>query len=214
MDLDEPYDPNNPERPRHSDVLTPDDPEWEPPHITAEGKDWVEWSNGSLNLLPPTFGLPPKDQPPPPGRDYRKDRLRETAGHRPRAPHVWEAARADYLAGQSATDVCRRYGLKLSTFRYRAAADGWRRADQAATEEVPSPDGGRFDEALDLVAYRDPDLGFMAEVCHQRMARAVCEGDGAAAHRWRRMSKRLYQDAAEFLDFFREDKAVVPPGGG
>ena len=40
-----------------------------------------------------------------------------------RSAQIWTAARADYLAGGSAAEVCERHGLSLSTVR-------WRRADQ------------------------------------------------------------------------------------
>lgn len=52
---------------------------------------------------------------------------------RPRGDAVWSAARADYLAGGSASEVCERHGLSLSTFRWRARNEGWRRADQPET---------------------------------------------------------------------------------
>ncbi|MDP3369724.1 MAG: hypothetical protein Q8M32_07730 [Brevundimonas sp.] len=56
-----------------------------------------------------------------------------TSGHHPRGDAVWSAARADYLAGGSASEVCERHGLSLSTFRWRARNEGWRRADQPET---------------------------------------------------------------------------------
>ncbi len=49
-----------------------------------------------------------------------------TSGH---APDPWALARADYLAGGSATEVCERHGLSVSTLRWRARNEGWRRAD-------------------------------------------------------------------------------------
>ena len=55
------------------------------------------------------------------------------SGHRPHGDAIWSAARADYLAGGSATEVCERHGLSLSTFRWRARNEGWRRADQPET---------------------------------------------------------------------------------
>ncbi|WP_262423223.1 hypothetical protein, partial [Brevundimonas denitrificans] len=44
----------------------------------------------------------------------------------------WAAAKADYLAGGGAPEVCERHGLSLRTFRWRASKEGWRRADQPA----------------------------------------------------------------------------------
>ncbi len=49
------------------------------------------------------------------------------------------AARADYLAGGSGPEVCERHGLSLSTFRWRAKKEGWRRADQPAPSLAPAP---------------------------------------------------------------------------
>ncbi|QLQ12594.1 MAG: hypothetical protein HZY74_03900 [Brevundimonas sp.] len=117
-------EPDSPSRPRL------DWPDPEPVEVVTQGQDWCEYSDGSVDLYPPRFGRPPDDQPPPIGRNYRNDPLRQARGNLPRPPEVWEAARNDYLAGHSAADVCRRYGLRLGTFRHRAAADGWRRADQ------------------------------------------------------------------------------------
>jgi hypothetical protein len=45
------------------------------------------------------------------------------------APDLWALARADYLAGGSATEVCERHGLSVSTLRWRARNEGWRRTD-------------------------------------------------------------------------------------
>lgn len=50
-----------------------------------------------------------------------------------RSTDLWALARADYLAGGSAPEVCERHGLSLSTFRHRARVEGWRRADQVET---------------------------------------------------------------------------------
>lgn len=63
------------------------------------------------------------DSPPPSG-------LRKRAA-------VWAAAKADYLAGAGAPEVCERHGLALSTFRWRAKQGGWRRADQPFPEPAP-----------------------------------------------------------------------------
>lgn len=46
-----------------------------------------------------------------------------------RSAEVWALARADYLAGAGAPEVCERHGLSLSTFRTRARRECWRRID-------------------------------------------------------------------------------------
>ncbi len=56
-----------------------------------------------------------------------------------RARARWAAAKADYLAGAGGPEVCERHGLKLSTFRWRAKQEGWRRADQTAPFIAPDP---------------------------------------------------------------------------
>ena len=61
------------------------------------------------------------DSPPPP-------RTRRSAD-------LWAAAKSDYLAGGSAAEVCERHGLSVSTFRWRARNEGWRRADHPETAE-------------------------------------------------------------------------------
>lgn len=65
-----------------------------------------------------------------------------------RSADLWALARADYLAGGSAPEVCERHGLSLSTFRYRARTEGWRRADQPETST---------DEPFVLDPINDPD---------------------------------------------------------
>ena len=49
-----------------------------------------------------------------------------SAGHDLRSQATWDLARRDYLAGDSRTQVCDRYGLSPSTFTDRAAHEGWR----------------------------------------------------------------------------------------
>lgn len=59
-----------------------------------------------------------------------------------RSAEVWALARADYLAGAGAPEVCERHGLSLSTFRTRARRECWRRIDLP-----PSPPDAPFTEA-------------------------------------------------------------------
>ena len=78
-----------------------------------------------------------------------------------RSNDLWALARADYLAGGSAPEVCERHGLSLSTFRHRARVEGWRRADQVETpvdapfvyeREYDPGDWRNFAEELDRPA--------------------------------------------------------------
>ena len=41
----------------------------------------------------------------------------------------WEAAKKEYLAGETAKVVCARHDMPLSTFRHHASVEGWRRCD-------------------------------------------------------------------------------------
>ncbi|WP_122467748.1 hypothetical protein [Brevundimonas lutea] len=49
----------------------------------------------------------------------------------------WEAAKKEYLAGETARVVCARHDMPLSTFRHRASVEGWRRRD--ADDLLSSP---------------------------------------------------------------------------
>lgn len=78
-----------------------------------------------------------------------------------RSADLWALARADYLAGGSAPEVCERHGLSLSTFRHRARVEGWRRVDQVETpvdapfvyeREYDPGDWRNFAEELDRPA--------------------------------------------------------------
>ena len=97
---------------------------------------------------------------------------------------TWARARADYLAGESAPVVCDRYGMRLSTLRNRAAAEGWRRQDQ------PEPD------PVDLELEREqglPDPADMAAHALIRLNRAILRGHATEAGRWMRLHVRLLE---------------------
>ncbi|KQS53681.1 hypothetical protein ASG17_14260 [Brevundimonas sp. Leaf363] len=128
---------------------------------------------------------------------------------------AWEAARADYLAGYSAPQVCRRHGVGLSAFRARAKAGGWRRADQAWTTPAriaapldPLDEGAALEEAvggdLDQVDYRE-----LSWVAHRRMMRAVLRGDAAAVLRWRRVEAVMDAEQAAIDEAGRLDDALA-----
>lgn len=62
---------------------------------------------------------------------------------------LWSRARQDYLAGGSASEVCERHGLSVSTFRWRARNEGWRRSDQPdSAPDEPFADDGRWDASF------------------------------------------------------------------
>lgn len=108
-----------------------------------------------------------------------------TDTHRTRSPDAWDQARADYLAGIPAEEVCRRHDLGLSALRARARRHGWRRADQ--------PDPEIEDDDLD--DYADADLNEMVDVAWRRVARALDRGASTEAARWMRIHEALHARA-------------------
>ena len=123
---------------------------------------------------------------------------------------VWERARADYLAGLPAPQVCRRHGVGLSTLRDRAAREGWRRVDQPWTppDRLDPDDEGR---ALELSVDGDLDRvdpRQLSWVAARRMMRAVMRGDAVEALRWRRVRLAMDAEEAELARFLAaEDQA-------
>lgn len=93
---------------------------------------------------------------------------------------VWNRARADYLAGLSAAEVCRRYGIGKSTFRARASAGQWRRADQ------PSPGPVFPSDTLDGAPGDD-----FVSLARTRLALSLAEGRSAEAARWLKIYEEL-----------------------
>ncbi|WP_438851498.1 hypothetical protein [Brevundimonas nasdae] len=111
-------------------------------------------------------------------------------GYRVRAEAVWAAARRDYLAGDAAEAVCRRYDLKLGTLRSRAAREGWRRCDveDAGAWPAPWPDE---DDPVEDGAADAPDLAAMTAQALMRLNRAVRRGRAAEAASWLRTWRAL-----------------------
>ena len=100
--------------------------------------------------------------------------------YRIRSEETWAQARADYLAGDTAEMVCRRYALLVDTFRKRAAREGWRRSDQ--DDPAPAPDGP--DDAWDdgLTDER------RAALAKRRADWALQQGDLPRARGWLRVA--------------------------
>ena len=123
---------------------------------------------------------------------------------------VWAAVRVDYLAGMSAPEACRRYGVGLSAMRARAAREGWRRADQPWTPRSrldPDDEGAELEARvggdLDKV-----DLEELVWVAHRRMLRAVMRGDAVEALRWRRVHTAMADEQAELDRFIEQEEAI------
>lgn len=135
-----------------------------------------------------------------------------SSGHHPRSDAVWGAARADYLAGGSAAEVCERHGLSLSTFRWRARNEGWRRTDQPETPlDAPFVDlepedddwkprpydpfglersGDDDDDGAPTVDIYETPLQ-LAELAWAHAARAVRRGRMIEARGWTRLYREL-----------------------
>lgn len=123
---------------------------------------------------------------------------------------VWAAVRTDYLAGMSAPEACRRYGVGLTAMRTRAAREGWRRADQPWTPRNrldPDDEGAELEARVggDLDRVDLPDLVWVA---YRRMLRAVMRGQAVEALRWRRVHAAMADEQAEVERFFEQEEAI------
>jgi hypothetical protein len=130
-------------------------------------------------------------------------------GRRVAPEAVWAEARADYLEGMSAAQVCARHGVGRTALRTRAAREGWRRRDQQWTPPTrldPWDEGRALEDKvggdLDRVEIRE-----LAFVAHRRMLRAVMRGDAAGALRWRRVGLVMDEVEAESERMIEEDEA-------
>lgn len=129
-----------------------------------------------------------------------------TDPYRIRTDETWAEARADYLTGFTAEEVCRRHDIGLSALRQRARREGWRRNDQA--DPTPEDDFDVFDDL------EPPEL---VEMAWRRLAAAIARGRGADAARWQRIHATLHarvqaeatQDHRDSLNAARE--AAQPP---
>jgi hypothetical protein len=111
--------------------------------------------------------------------------------HHVRSPETWAAVRNAYASGISAPDLCERYAIPRSTFFARAAAEGWRRADQldaAPLDDLyPVPD----DDAPLRTAAQLADAAWLG------VDRAMARGHAADAERWMRLHRQFRALAAE-----------------
>ncbi|KQR56849.1 hypothetical protein [Brevundimonas sp. Leaf168] len=103
--------------------------------------------------------------------------------YRVRSQEIWDLARDDYLAGEPARIVCRRYDLGLSAFRIRARKGKWRRGDQ--------DDPDLYDPALELEAVEDIAFSGMADTARRRLQLALLDGEATEAQRWLRIFETL-----------------------
>lgn len=126
--------------------------------------------------------LPPPDTPHPIPHTPAHASLRR--GRAVRSDATWDLARDDYLAGDSAEQVCHRYGLSPSTFSDRARRHGWRKRDQPDPEPVPDiPYDADPDGPIDCAA--------LAEQALTRVAQALHNGRASEAASWMRVHDKL-----------------------
>lgn len=97
--------------------------------------------------------------------------------------NVWDQARREYLAGVTATSICQRYGMSLSSFRLHARVGGWRRMDQPAGDVLP--EAGEY-HPEDDVSFAD-----LAEEAFLNIRRALGTGRAAEASSWMRLYDKL-----------------------
>ena len=109
--------------------------------------------------------------------------------YRVRSQEIWDLARDDYLAGEPARIVCRRYDLGESAFRIRARKAKWRRGDQ--------DDPDLYDPAIELEAVQDIALSDMALSARRRLQLALMDGEAAEAQRWLKIFETLSVLAAQ-----------------
>ncbi|WP_333590659.1 DUF2461 domain-containing protein [Brevundimonas sp.] len=116
---------------------------------------------------------------------------------------VWGLVREDYLAGETAPEVCRRWGVKVATLRARASAEGWRRADFPEPDPEPVPRAPEPpQEGLDALSDGPADYAAMARRALARFERALSRGRAADAATWLRLHARL-------RDLARDETAVA-----
>jgi hypothetical protein len=110
-----------------------------------------------------------------------------TDAYRIRTDETWAEARADYLSGFTAEEVCRRHDIGLSALRQRARREGWRRADQA--DPLTAED--------DLDVFDDVEAPDLVDMAWRRLAAAVARGRAADAARWQRIHADLLSRAQD-----------------
>jgi hypothetical protein len=137
--------------------------------------------------LPSPFGFETADSRTEGGgadeRDPQDGRADEPRGYRVRSEEVWQAARAEYMAGHAAEAVCAQFDLGLSAFRQRARREGWRRSDAEA--EPPEPLG--FPPEPEAA----PPTAELADLAWRSAAQAIRRGRVYEARAWMRLAHEL-----------------------
>jgi len=151
-------------------------------------------------VLDPRNGTPdPVPADPSASADEDDDDWRDAGPQPPRraSARVWKFVRQDYLSGMTAGECSRRWGVKVSTIRARAAAEGWRRADQPPPPDPEPLPLDRADAGPDARDDPDPaeagpaDYAGMARRALTRFEQALRRGAATDAATWLRLHARL-----------------------
>ncbi len=156
-----------------------------------DGSDWVpDPRNGTPDPVR-TDACAPDDED---DEDWRADLPQPP---RRASERVWKFVRQDYLSGLTAGECGRRWGVKVATLRARAAAEGWRRADQPAPPDPEPLPVDRADAGPDAHDDPDPvetgpaDYAGMARRALTRFDQALRRGAATDAATWLRLHARL-----------------------
>jgi hypothetical protein len=144
-----------------------------------------------------TCALPPTDTAADPGLDDPPPDTPETGGVRSQI--LWELAQRDYLRGETAAQVCDRYGLNVSTLRDRARKGEWRKSDQ------PDP---LLDDEDDPEDAAPVDCQALADDALKRVRRALNRGRAVEAASWMRLHEKLVRRLDEVVEIERRSRRV------
>ncbi|CAN5315804.1 hypothetical protein BH09PSE2_BH09PSE2_12370 [soil metagenome] len=110
----------------------------------------------------------------------------------PRLSDLWEWARDDYKAGETADVVCQRHGLSRSQFYERARREGWLRRDQPTRSDQPVHDQAEEYAAIEALLNEPAPSAFeMQRLAWARMQRAILMNRRTEAQGWARLAATL-----------------------
>ena len=103
----------------------------------------------------------------------------------PRSEEVWDYARIDFSSGRPADEVCRVYGLAVSTLKARARREGWRRKDLTETDPV------KLRDESDIEAPPAPPTPELIDLAWRLMAEAMAQGRTSDTKSWLKVWRDL-----------------------
>lgn len=102
-------------------------------------------------------------------------------------PAKWKRVQQEYLSGVTATTLCQRWGMSMSSFRLHARVGGWRRIDQPGCGVLP--EFGEF-HPDDRVSFAE-----LADQAFMNIRRAIGTGRARDASSWMRVYDKLADKA-------------------